>query len=77
MNILYQKAKLLGRPFRIYGDDDDGGLGFDLTNTTGVSNPGGDVDYIGGGGDDGSNLGGDVDYIGGGGDDGSAPIVSQ
>ena len=71
MNILYQKAKLLGRPFRIYGDDDDGGLGFDLTNTTGVSNPGGDVDYIGGGGDDGSNPGGDVDYIGGGGDDGS------
>jgi hypothetical protein len=48
MNILYQKAKLLGRPFRIY-EDADGGLGYDISNITGESDAGGDVDYIGGG----------------------------
>lgn len=35
MNILYQKAKLLGRPFRIDEDDYSGGLGFDTTTITG------------------------------------------
>lgn len=34
MNILYQKAKLLGRPFRIDADS-DGGLGFDVNTITG------------------------------------------
>jgi hypothetical protein len=47
----------------------DGGLGFDLTNTTGESDAGGDVDYIGGGGDDTVVAGGGDDTVVGGGDD--------
>ena len=37
MNILYQKAKLLGRPFR-NSEEPDGGYGFDTTTITGEDN---------------------------------------
>ena len=47
----------------------DGGLGFDLTNTTGDSNSGGDVDYIGGTGDTLTGGGGNDTVIAGGGND--------
>ena len=41
MNILYQKAKLLGRPFRS-SEEPDGGLSFNTTTITGDDDSGGD-----------------------------------
>jgi hypothetical protein len=68
MNILYQKAQLLGRPFRNDDDDYSGGLGFNMSTITGAGDSGGDVDYIGGSGGGGSSdlsggLGFDVGTI--------------
>jgi hypothetical protein len=63
MNILYQKAKLLGRPFR--SEDDDSGDGTDSTTT---NKRGSNVDLSGG-------LGFDVNTITGGADSISDPIL--